>query len=338
VRVIRVDPSVPSATLADALAPAAAALREGRLVAFPTETVYGLGANALDPAAVGRIFTAKGRPADNPVIVHAPDAATAWRVTTGPTPLAVRLAAAFWPGPLTLVLTASDALPRAATAGLPSVAVRVPDHPVALALLRSAGVPVAAPSANRSGRPSPTTAAHVIDDLGDAVDVVVDGGACRVGVESTVVDVRGESPLVLREGGISREQLVASVEGTAGGAAIRGATRAEDLAASPGTRHRHYAPACVVVIADPGQAADVAARLAREPGRRVGIVARGAAPSGVAEVARYREAADLAGRLYGALRDAEAAGVTDLVVEGVPEVGIGRAVMDRLRRAAEGGD
>ena len=170
-----------------AIARATERLRAGDLVAFPTETVYGLGANALDPAAVARIFAAKGRPADNPVIVHAPDAATAWRVTTGPTPLALRLAERFWPGPLTLVLTAAPGLPRAATAGLPSVAVRVPDHPVALALLRLAGVPVAAPSANRSGRPSPTTAAHVLADLGDAVDMVVDGGPCAVGVESTVV-------------------------------------------------------------------------------------------------------------------------------------------------------
>ncbi|MFN8620324.1 MAG: L-threonylcarbamoyladenylate synthase [Chloroflexota bacterium] len=315
------------------LAEAAAVLRAGGLVAFPTETVYGLGANALDPGAVARIFAAKGRPADNPVIVHAPDAATAWRVTTGPTPLALRLADAFWPGPLTLVLQAADELPRAATAGLPSVAVRVPDHPVALALLRVAGVPVAAPSANRSGRPSPTTAAHVLADLGEVVDVVVDGGPCRVGVESTVVDARGDVPVVLREGGITREQLLAA----AGVGAVEGATRAEDLAASPGTRHRHYAPTCRVVIAEAGAAEAVAERLAADPVRRVGIVVRGGgAATGVQEIARYADAADLAEQLYGALRAAEAAGVTDLVVEAVAETGIGRAVMDRLRRAAEG--
>jgi L-threonylcarbamoyladenylate synthase len=327
-RLVVVDPEQPS----DAdLASAAAALRAGALVAFPTETVYGLGANALDPAAVARIFAAKGRPADNPVIVHAPDAETAWQVTTGPTPLARRLADAFWPGPLTLVLEAAEALPRAATAGLPSVAVRVPDHPVALALLRAAGVPCAAPAANRSGGPTPTTAAHVLDDLGDAVDVVVDGGACRVGVESTVVDARGDVPIVLREGGITREQLMA-VAGTGG---VGSATRGEDLAASPGTRHRHYAPACRVVVAAPGAGPAVAAGLAGAD-RRVGFVGPGAVPEGIIVIARVDGAEDLAARLYQALRDAETAGVTDLVVERVPETGIGRAVMDRLRRAAEG--
>ena len=358
VSVIVVDPAAVSV---DALAPAADVLRTGGLVAFPTETVYGLGANALDPRAVARIFAAKGRPADNPVIIHTPDAETAWRVTTGPTPLAVRLAERFWPGPLTLVLDAAPGLPRAATAGLSSVAVRVPDHEVAQALLRAAGVPVAAPSANRSGRPSPTTAAHVLSDLGDAVDVLVDGGPCRVGVESTVVDARGDVPVVLREGGITREQLLevagsgagevsgagatgraAGATGRAGGATGRAAGDAAlpDLAASPGTRPPPYAPACRVVVAGPGLgtrvAAEVATELAAVAGRRVGLVATDAAPLGVVEVARFTDAADLAARLYLALRDAELAGVTDLVVEGVPESGIGRAVMDRLRRAAEG--
>jgi L-threonylcarbamoyladenylate synthase len=322
--VIRIDRAHPDLA---ALGPAAEALRAGRLVAFPTETVYGLGANALDPVAVARVFAAKGRPSDNPMIVHAPDAALAWRVTTGPTPLATRLAGRFWPGPLTLVLPADPGLPRAATAGLASVAVRVPGHPVALALLRLAGVPVAAPSANRSGRPSPTTAAHVLADLGDAVDVVVDGGPCDVGLESTVVDARGARPVVLREGGISREALG---EGAADG-------RAEaDLAASPGTRHRHYAPACRIVLAPAGAAGAIAARLADEPAAgRVGLVGREAAPPGVTGILRFGDARDLGPRLYAALRDAEAAGLDVLVVESVPETGIGRTVMDRLRRAAE---
>jgi L-threonylcarbamoyladenylate synthase len=318
---------------------AAEALRSGGLVAFPTETVYGLGADALDPVAVGRIYAAKGRPADNPIIVHAPDAATAWGVTSGPTQLAERLAERFWPGPLTLVLGAAESLPRAVTAGLDSVAVRVPDDAVALALLRLAGVPVAAPSANRSGRPSPTSADHVLDDLGDAVDIVVDGGPCRVGVESTVADARGDVPVVLREGAITREQLLEAA--AAGGGPSRsaggtGAAAGPDRHASPGTRHRHYAPACRVVVAAPGEAASVADGLAADPSLRVGMVARGPVPRGVAPVARFTDAEDLAARLYQALRDAEAAGLTDLVVEGVADRGIGRAVMDRLRRAAEG--
>jgi L-threonylcarbamoyladenylate synthase len=315
---------------------AAERLRSGGLVAFPTETVYGLGANALDPVAVARIFEVKDRPADNPLIVHAPDASTAWQVTSGPTRLAARLAERLWPGPLTLVLEAAEALPRAVTAGLPSVAVRVPDDPVALALLRLAEVPVAAPSANRSGRPSPTTAAHVLHDLGGAIDLVIDGGPCRVGVESTVVDARGDVPVVLREGAITREQLLEAAGTGAAERAAAGPAQA-DLAASPGTRHRHYAPTCRIVVAPVGEAVPVAARLAAEPALRVGIVARDPAPAGVTPIARYTHAADLATRLYRAMRDAETAGVTDLVVEAVPDAGIGRAVMDRLRRAAEGG-
>jgi L-threonylcarbamoyladenylate synthase len=224
---VTVDPADPDD---HALAPAAQALRAGGLVAFPTETVYGLGANALDAVAVGGIFVAKERPADNPLIVHVPDADAAWRVTDRKTPLAERLAARFWPGPLTLVLDAARSVPGETTAGLATVAVRVPDHPVARALLRAGSVPVAAPSANRSGRPSPTTARHVLDDLGDRVDVIVDGGPCVVGVESTVVDARGETPVVLREGAITREHLEVAPDGPPG-----------DLRVSPGTRHRHYA-------------------------------------------------------------------------------------------------
>ncbi len=302
---------------------AAAILADGGLVAFPTETVYGLGADALDAEAVSRIFVAKGRPADNPLIVHLADADELERVVAEVTPLARELAARFWPGPLTLVLDARDDVPAETTGGLGTVAIRVPDHPVALGLIRRAGVPVAAPSANRSGRPSPTTAAHVLHDLGDVVDAVVDGGACQHGVESTVVDARGAVPVVLREGSITREALGLG-EATA---------TPDELAASPGTRYRHYAPRCRVLVADPGTAADLAGELAGD-GVRVGLVATAAAPAGVVEVARFTDAAALARLLYGALRSAEDAGVDVVVVEAVPATGVGRAVMDRLRRAA----
>lgn len=317
---------VPVAPDVEGLAAAAAALRAGRLVAFPTETVYGLGAHALDPAAVARVFAAKGRPADNPLIVHLGDASQVSRVVARVTPLAARLARRLWPGPLTLVLEARPEVPRITTGGLSTVAVRVPDHPVATALLQAADVPVAAPSANRSGRPSPTTAEHVVADLGDLVDVVLDGGPCPVGVESTVVDVRGDRPIVLREGTVTREQL-GLADGTSGGA------DAARLAASPGTRYRHYAPACTIEIVPDGHGPKRAGAL-RDTGRRVGLVARDGAPPGVVEVARFADAAELARVLYGAFRDAEAAGVELLVVEAVPEAGVGRAVMDRLRRAA----
>lgn len=316
----------PEILLPDAIARAAAVLAAGGLVAFPTETVYGLGADALDATAVRRIFRAKRRPADNPLIVHLAGVDELARVAASVPALATRLAGEHWPGPLTLVLDARPDVPSVTTGGLRTVAVRVPDHPITLALIAAAGVPVAAPSANRSGRPSPTTAAHVVTDLGDDVDVVLDGGPCRVGVESTVVDVRGGVPVVLREGSVTREEL-----------GIAGDAPTGDVAASPGTRYRHYAPACRVVVAAAGSLAAEVGRHGTEGGR-VGVVAcrTTALPNGVVEVARYAEAHELAAILYRALRDAEDAGVDVLVVEGVAESGVGRAVMDRLRRAAAG--
>lgn len=310
---------------ADAVATAADALRRGDLVVLPTETVYGLGADARNAEAVSRVFHAKQRPADNPLIVHVPDVAAVGEVVRL-TPLARELAASWWPGPLTLVLDAHPGLPAVTTAGLRTAAVRVPDHPVALALLLAAGVPVAAPSANRSGRPSPTTAAHVLADLGSSVDVILDGGPCRVGVESTVVDARGQRPVVLRDGAVTREQLGA-----------RAVAPGADLAASPGTRHRHYAPACPVIVPPPGAAAAAAAGLAAE-GRRVGLLASATAqiPRGVQDLGRFRDVEQLASMLYGALRAADARQLDACVVEAVADVGLGRAVMDRLRRAAAG--
>lgn len=297
-------------------------LRAGRLVAFPTETVYGLGANAFDPDAVLRIFEVKQRPADNPLIVHVPDLEGLEQLARHVTPLARRLAAEFWPGPLTVVLEARSDVPNVTTGGLTTVAVRVPDHPVAVALLGYSGVPVAAPSANRSGRPSPTTAAHVMADLAGRVDAVVDGGRCVFGIESTVVDVRGDQPVVLREGAITREDL---------GMAGHGSERS--LGASPGTRHRHYQPSCRVEIASAGAAAAVAADLAAT-GVHVGLLATCEPPPDVARLGRFHHAGELAARLYAALRDGEEAGLDVIVVEAVPELGVGRAVMDRLRRAS----
>ena len=319
--VLRVDPAAPSA--AD-LAEAAEALRAGRLVAFPTETVYGLGADARSEAAVRRIFAAKERPSDNPLIVHVDSLAAAEQVTAWVTPLAQTLAAQWWPGPLTLVLEADPTVPSVTTGGLSTIAVRVPGHPVALGLLRAAGIPVAAPSANRSGRPSPTSAQHVLDDLSGRVDVVLDGGDSAVGVESTVVDARGDAPIVLREGSVTREQLGIGSQQDAG-----------DVRASPGTRYRHYAPACQVELVAPGDGSARAAALAAD-GRRVGLIGFSAAAAPVVALATVTDAADLARRLYRALRAAEKAAVDVVVVEAVAETGMGRAVMDRLRRAAAG--
>lgn len=319
--VLRVDPHDPSPEL---IHRAAQVITGGGLVAVPTETVYGLGANALDPAGVRRIFAAKGRPGDNPLIVHLSDADDLTRVAREVTALASELAQRWWPGPLTIVLDAAETIPVETTAGLSTVAVRVPAHPVARALISAAGVPIAAPSANRSGRPSPTTAQHVIEDLGDAVDLVLDGGPCEVGVESTVVDARGLVPIVLRDGAVTREDL----------ASPAAEASVEDRLSSPGTRHRHYTPACRVVLASPGQASQRAEELA-QAGASVGLIATVPAPSGVIQIAVHAGAEDLARRLYDALRLAESSGVEVVVVESVSDVGIGRAVMDRLRRAAD---
>ena len=218
---------------------AVAAFRRGGLVAFPTETVYGLGADATNPAAVARIFAAKGRPSTNPLIVHVADAAVARRYATEWPPAASRLAGRFWPGALTLVLPRSPDIVPAVTAGLNTVGLRVPDHPLALQLLREFGGAVAAPSANRSNRVSPTTAEHVREELGDAVDLVLDGGPCRVGIESTVLDLTTQLPTILRPGGVSREQIEAVI----GPVAVKqGDTPAGTAAPSPGRQPKHYAP------------------------------------------------------------------------------------------------
>lgn len=308
---------------------AAEVLRAGGLVVFPTETVYGLGARALDPSAARRIFRAKGRPADNPLIVHVSDEEQLARVVRRITPLARRLMDAFWPGPLTLILGKAPRVPSAVTAGRRTVAVRMPSHPAARALLRRLGEPIAAPSANRSGRPSPTTAAHALKDLDGRVPLVLDGGPCRKGLESAIVDARGRRPVLLRPGTITAEAIARA-------AGVAAAAPGRSSAVSPGSRHRHYAPSCRVFLIPPA--------LLRS-GRVAGL---GLPGTGVIHRARWKgrrppfarrvpgDAAGYARGLFGALRAAEDAGVRTLFVETVSERGVGRAVMDRLRRAAEG--
>lgn len=306
-----------------AVARAAAVLRHGGLVALPTETVYGLGANAEDADAVRRIFAAKGRPADNPLIVHLATVEQLPRVSPSITPLARRLAERFWPGPLTIVLDAAPGLPAVTTGGLRTVAVRVPDHPVARALIEAAGVPVAAPSANRSGRPSPTTADHVAADLAEHLDVLIDAGPTGLGLESTVVDARGTEPRIYREGAVPREDLGVSAAPTS------------PDAPSPGTRYRHYAPACPIEILAPGDL-EARARALAGQGVRAGVLAPARTPIDSAlSIISFADVDELARGLYGAFRDAEAAHVDVLLCSAVPETGVGRAVMDRLRRAAE---
>jgi len=316
---------------------AAEALRQGSLVAFPTETVYGLGADARNPEAVRRIFAVKGRPPGHPLIVHIADPVMLDDIAVDVTDAARRLAVELWPGPLTLVVgRRPGAVADEVTGGLPTVGVRVPGHPIGLALLRTFGGPVAAPSANRFGRVSPTTAAHVRADLGDDVDVVLDGGPCGVGVESTIVDCTGAGSgvglRVLRLGGVP----VARMEEIAGEEIPVGGTTA-----APGTLASHYAPrARVEVTADAAQSLRRARELAA-PGRTVAVMAPGAEPVAGAGTAAPLvldvpdDAEGYARVLYTRLREADALGA-EVVVVAPPTGGGGLSatVADRLRRAA----
>lgn len=312
---------------AKGIARAAKALREGKLVVFPTETVYGVGANALDAEAVGRIFEAKGRPADNPLIVHVHDVASARKLARAWPDAADALARAFWPGPLTLVLPRAPGVPDVTTGGLDTVALRVPSHGVARLLLSAAGVPVAAPSANRSGRPSPTRAHDARADLGDAVEVYLDGGATEVGLESTVIALVDAEPAILRPGGLARERI----EEVVGPVRVAVAD-----ARSPGTRYRHYAPRARVHVVE-GDPLPLALSL-RAQGRRAAIVCPSERDTLVGRDVRKPGRADepeaWARALFALLRDLDAEGYDDVVVEAIPARGVGAAVMDRLARAA----
>ena len=316
---------------AAAIAAGAAALAAGRLVAFPTETVYGLGASALDPVAVAGIFAAKGRPTDHPLICHLASADDLAPLVAAITPDAAALADAFWPGPLTLVMHRSAVAPDAVTGGRDTVAVRVPAHHLALALIGAFGGPVAAPSANRFGRPSPTRAQDVLDELGDAVAVVIDGGPCEIGIESTVLDLTTDPPQVLRPGRISADQL-AHVLGRAVAAAASGPARA------PGMLESHYAPGARVEVLGDIDAAMARARDITEDGGRAGLIATGAGDTdnAVTVLAAPTSPDDYAARLYAAFRRADAQGVDVILAVPPPAEGIGVAVRDRLARAAAG--
>ncbi len=330
-----------------AIAEVASIWRGGGTVAFPTETVYGLGAAALDKAAVARIFEAKQRPSWDPLIVHLADSAMLHRVVAETTILAERLMEEFWPGPLTLLLPRSADVPDAVTAGRPLVGVRMPAHPVAHALVAAAGIPIAAPSANSFGRISPTTAAHVLEDLDGRIDAIVDGGATLHGVESTVLDASQLPMMVYRPGAIAIEELravagdVVEYPQPADGEE----TEAEALL-SPGTAVRHYAPRAKLWLCETdgrgtGAILERAGRAAAGEGRRVFYML----PSGVTvdagEDAVFRwgtweDLEELAQRLFLGLRELDRRGATDIICPLPPDQRIGTAIRDRLQRAARG--
>jgi len=324
------------------IARAADCLRRGGLVAFPTETVYGLGVHALDRDAVRRLFAAKGRPADDPLIVHVAEFADVARLAESVPDAAAVLAARFWPGPLTLVLPRGASVPLEVTAGLETVAIRIPAHPVARALLSAATIPIAAPSANLFSRPSPTCATHVLEDLNGRIDMVIDAGSTDVGVESTVLDLTVHPPEVLRPGAITLEVLQSVLP------IIRVASRdASAPLASPGLLPRHYAPRAPMTLyqGEPAAARNALAAAAREAitsRRRVGVLAtagdmrilEGLAVV-IAELGSDDDAERMATRLYAALRELDAAQVDVILArEGARDDGLWRALRDRLRRAA----
>ncbi|MFC4077336.1 L-threonylcarbamoyladenylate synthase [Salinithrix halophila] len=322
---------------------AAALLREGRLVAFPTETVYGLGADARSEEAVSAIYRAKGRPSDNPLIVHIADLNQLKEWVGKVPPLGQALIRRFWPGPLTLVLRYRRGLASQVTAGLSTVGVRMPAHPVSLALLRAAGVPVAAPSANQSGKPSPTEADHVWDDLAGRIDGLLDGGPTGVGVESTVVDVTGEVPILLRPGGVTLDRL----RKVAGRVDVDpGLEQEGEAPRSPGMKYRHYAPQGEMwLVMGEGEAlrrrmAELA-RQASQAGNRVGILTTEENQSvyqadKVLSLGSRKDPASVARNLYAALRTCDDARLDVIYAEAFPMEGVYHSVMNRLLKAAEG--
>lgn len=328
-----------------AIAQAAKLIAAGEVVAFPTETVYGLGADGLNGAAVARIFAAKGRPADNPLILHIARMEQILSLAGGLNENAKALMNTFWPGPLTLVVPKSERIPDEVTAGLSTVAIRMPSHPVAAALILAAGCPIAAPSANLSGKPSPTNAQDVAEDMDGKIAGILDGGRCGIGVESTVVDTTTPVPTILRPGGITREMLEERLGAVEIDPALNGDPALRPKA--PGMKYKHYAPQAPMYLYEGAEAAErlvAAAVRAHKEGRRLGVLcddATGARlrgllrdPGAVQILAWGQDTADLAEHLYELLRDADRWAPSFILGLGVTEKGLGLAVMNRLRKSA----
>lgn len=318
-------------------------IKKGGTVAFPTETVYGLGANALVAGAVEKIFAAKGRPSDNPLIVHIAELASIYPLVTDFPEKAKLLARKFWPGPLTMVLPAAPGIPNAVTAGLKTVGIRMPNHPVALALISAAGVPIAAPSANTSGLPSPTSADHVILDLDGKIDAIINGGECQVGVESTVVDLTTSIPVILRPGGVTREMLEAVV----GAVTIDKALTAADHPRAPGMKYKHYSPKGEVYLVN-GHGCKLADKLNllllenREKKLRTALLITEETAKFIKQQPQFlysfKDVLAAAQNLYAALRLCDENKIDVIYCETFSQNGMGLAVMNRMSKAAAGRD
>ena len=322
-----------------AIEEAGALLRAGEVVGIPTETVYGLAADALNPQAVKRIFEAKGRPQDNPLIVHIADLSMVREIATEFPPEAQKLADAFWPGPLTIILPKQDKIPMVTSGGLNTVGIRFPVHPMAQAIIRAAGVPLAAPSANTSGRPSTTTAQHVMEDLHGKIAAVVDGGPCSVGVESTVVSLCGERPRLLRPGGISLEQLQSVLGEVDVDRALKEKIDDSEKVSAPGMKYRHYAPkADLKIVEGPMERVISYINEQAEKGR-TGIICteetRSRYPKGdIKCVGTRKDELSIASHLFAVLREFDEDGVEQIYSESFKAPGLGEAIMNRLLKAA----
>ncbi len=340
--VLRVNPQEPDL---EKIRIAARLVRDGGLVAFPTETVYGLGADALNPEAIQMLFKAKGRPPDNPLIIHVGNKEDVSGLVELVTHKCEMLIEKFWPGPLTLILRRSKIVPDVTVSGLDTIAVRMPRHATALSLIRESGCPIAAPSANLSGRPSPTTAQHVLEDLECRIDAVLDGGPTPIGMESTVLDMTADQPQVLRPGGTPFESLrkvLKNVKLHPAAVAYRSSVPNEPR--SPGLKYRHYAPAADVTVVEGGLTAVVGkiqalADFHAEKGRRVGILCTDETIAQYkAEVVKSlgsrKDLSTVAQNLYRLLREFDLEGVDIILAEGIPSRGFGLAVMNRLRKAS----
>lgn len=322
----------------DEIDEAAGILCRGGLLGIPTETVYGLGADGLNEEAVARIFEAKGRPQDNPLILHVADGTWLSRYCEDVPETAYRLAEKFWPGPLTMILKKKPSVPLRTTGGLDTVGVRCPDHPVTLEILRRADVPVAAPSGNTSGRPSPTTAAHMMEDMAGKIDGIFDGGPCRVGVESTIIDLTATPPRLLRPGGLPLEDLRRELGEVAVDKAVTERLAEGERPRAPGMKYRHYAPAApvTVVTGDPEQAAAYIRRRATE---RTGVLCFTEylptfSHCVVRDLGSARDLRDQAQRVFAALRSFDSAPVEEIYAQCPDPEGLGLAVRNRLTKAA----
>jgi L-threonylcarbamoyladenylate synthase len=337
--IMKIDEKRPNHVI---IAKASKLICSGEIIAFPTETVYGLGANALDPSAVSKIFEIKGRPSDNPLIIHIADMKTLETLVSQIPPRAYLMIKKFWPGPVTLVLKKSKIVPKITTGGLNTVAVRMPRNNVALALIRKSALPIAAPSANISGRPSPTTATHVKDDLDGKIKLILDGGSTKIGIESTVIDMTQPTPMILRPGGISKESIENEIGKVLFHNSLIGIDRKKiKINRSPGMKYRHYCPKAHVMLVE-GPENDAKSKIIQltkkleAEGKKVSIMTASKSLKVNSEKIQYmgRSLETIARNLFANLRQADKNNIDVIIVQGIQYNKIGFAIMNRLKKAA----